>query len=69
LMVAHDAYEVVDLLRSHGKSQCEVIGDAMRVRALHQHTYSVRALQFDQVVASREAGTLNRGLRAVQPTV
>ena len=69
LLVAHDANEVVNLLRSYSKSRCEAIGAAMRVRALREHTYSTRALHFDQIIARQAVRTFDPGPKAVQPTV
>jgi len=55
LLVAHDGYEVVELLRKHSRLQSDKIGRAMRARALRDHTYSLRAIQFQQIVAPEPA--------------
>jgi spore maturation protein CgeB len=67
LLVAHDAGEVVNLLRTHEKSQCEDIGKAMRLRALREHTYSMRAIQFDQIVSPQAVSASADSRKAVQP--
>lgn len=51
ILVAHSAQEIVDYLRNISSAQARKIGENMRRRALREHTYSLRALEFDAITA------------------
>jgi spore maturation protein CgeB len=57
ILVADDAEEIVRLLRHHSKAESASIGENMRQRALRDHTYKLRAAQFDSILA--QSVTLN----------
>jgi spore maturation protein CgeB len=67
ILVAHDADELVALLRRYTKSETESIGRAMRVRALRDHTYSMRSIQFDQIVTQHDLNAPDHPIGAAQP--
>ena len=50
ILVAHDAGEIVDLLRTVDARLAREIGDAMRRRAILEHTYTLRALQVREIL-------------------
>jgi len=50
ILVAHNASEVVDLLRTVDAKLAREMGDAMRRRALMEHTYALRALQVREIL-------------------
>jgi len=50
ILVASSAQEVVRHLRQTSFEQAQLIGSAMRARALNDHTYQMRALQVDQTL-------------------
>jgi len=52
ILVARDAEQVVSYLRSISTAETAQIGVNMRKRALQDHTYQLRARQFDEIVAS-----------------
>ena len=52
ILVASSAQEIVEHLQAFGQEQCVRIGNAMRARALREHTYELRARQFRQIVES-----------------
>lgn len=56
ILVAQSGADVARLLRETGSESAAGIGCAMRERALRQHTYALRAAEFDRVLASH-AGT------------
>lgn len=66
ILVASSAEEIVELLREIGPQQGRAIGHAMRVRALRDHTYALRALEVDRIFASANASAqrvdVNTGL-------
>src|SRR5262249_11964075 len=55
VFVAHDAHDVVARLRGQSHRQLARIGKSMRLRALQEHTYSMRAFEFHRVVTSGES--------------
>jgi spore maturation protein CgeB len=56
VLVAANAEAVVEHLSTLPQEQAREIGDRMRQRALREHTYQLRAQQFDAIVA--RAGSL-----------
>jgi len=52
ILVAADAEQVVSYLRSISTTEAAQIGANMRKRALQDHTYQLRARQFDEIIAS-----------------
>ena len=50
ILVARDAGEIVDLLRTVDAKLAREMGDAMRRRALMEHTYTLRALQVREIL-------------------
>jgi spore maturation protein CgeB len=70
ILVASSAREVVSYLRTLDAAQCAVIGSAMRMRALQEHTYELRAVEFKQVVQSGTKWPLQvEAPSALQPNV
>jgi spore maturation protein CgeB len=53
ILVAESAEDVVHYLRVVSREDAMHIGAAMRRRALRDHTYELRARQFDSIVAGR----------------
>ena len=51
ILVAADAEEIVACLRSISGAAAKEIGANMRQRALRDHTYALRACEFDKIVA------------------
>ena len=51
ILVARSAEDVVQFLRGVSAPRAELIGQAMRARALRDHTYAMRANEVDQVLA------------------
>jgi spore maturation protein CgeB len=66
ILVAQSAEEIVGYLRGKSAVQAAAIGDAMRVRALVQHTYTQRAAQVERIL--RDART-DRHPSALDPVV
>jgi spore maturation protein CgeB len=52
ILVASNAQEVVNFLRTISAMEAKQIGNNMRERALQAHTYQLRAKQFDEIVAN-----------------
>ena len=50
ILVARNAREIVDLLRTVDAKLAKEMGDAMRKRALLEHTYALRALQVREIL-------------------
>ena len=50
ILVAHNADEIVDLLRTVDNRLAREIGEAMRRRALLEHTYGLRALEVREIL-------------------
>jgi spore maturation protein CgeB len=55
ILVANDAEEVVAYLRQISSERAAEIGSAMRRRALRDHTYALRAAQFQTIVQDKSA--------------
>lgn len=51
ILMAADAEEVVEHLRNVSQAEALEIGDNMRRRALRDHTYALRAEEFDTIMA------------------
>jgi spore maturation protein CgeB len=62
ILVAADAEEVVSYLRSISATEATQIGANMRERALQDHTYQLRARQFDEIVASASDTIANKNI-------
>jgi len=60
ILVAASAEEIVHHLRSCSAEQGRAIGDRMRKRALREHTYKLRAAEFDAIVARERETASNR---------
>jgi spore maturation protein CgeB len=56
ILVAHSAADVVKILRATPVSRAREIGRAMLKRALHDHTYALRATQLDTILREAAAG-------------
>jgi spore maturation protein CgeB len=57
ILVAHCARDIVRHLREISPDRAIEIGSAMRKRALQEHTYELRARQFDQLVKATPGRT------------
>jgi spore maturation protein CgeB len=55
ILIARDAEEIVAHLRSVDSQAARMIGDRMRLRALRDHTYELRARQVDQILRAARA--------------
>ncbi len=55
ILVARSAEEVVAHLRAVGPERIRTIGNAMRTRALREHTYRLRAARLDEILRSGKA--------------
>ena len=55
ILVARSADDVVAHLRAVGPERARAIGEAMRERALRQHTYGLRAAQVDEILRAERA--------------
>ena len=53
-MISADEDDIVRYLREISPARAAQIGAAMRVRALSDHSYELRAREVDQVLASAE---------------
>lgn len=51
ILVANNAKELASYLRNIPAERAKEIGDKMRMRALREHTYALRAQQFESIVA------------------
>lgn len=58
ILVAENAEDIVHYLRVVSREDAAHIGAGMRRRALRDHTYELRARQFDSIVAGRHAAHL-----------
>jgi spore maturation protein CgeB len=63
ILIASSAEDVVTYLRRLSSSDCRTIGNAMRERALHEHTYQSRVRSVDSIL--RRAATDRFTERAV----
>jgi len=66
ILVAQSAEEIVGYLRGKSAVQAAAIGNAMRVRALVQHTYTQRAAQVERIL---RAARTDRHPSALDPAV
>ena len=55
ILVAGDAEEIVALLRGKSATEAREIGNAMRVRALKEHTYAQRAAEVEKNLSDARA--------------
>lgn len=62
ILVARDAEDIVRFLRNISRQRAKEIGNAMLERALHEHTYALRAREVDDILLSA------RKRRAGEPT-
>jgi spore maturation protein CgeB len=62
ILVAANAEQVVSNLRSISPAEATQIGANMRKRALQDHTYQLRARQFDEIVASASDTIANKNI-------
>ena len=51
ILTASNAHDVVECLRNTSAQEARAIGSAMRQRALRDHTYSLRAQEFEKIVS------------------
>jgi spore maturation protein CgeB len=58
ILVAGSAEEIVAYLRTISQAAAKQIGNNMRQRALHDHTYALRAHEFDAIMKSAVAEQL-----------
>lgn len=58
ILVARNAGEIADLLRTVDANLAREVGDAMRKRAIQDHTYSLRALQVREILAESTPNVL-----------
>jgi len=66
ILVARDAGEIVDLLRTVDAKLAREMGDAMRRRALLEHTYGLRALQVREILRQSTGDVLAWRSRELQ---
>jgi len=59
ILVARDAHDITDFLRTVDAKLAREIGGAMRKRALQEHTYGLRALQVREILQQSSPGVLN----------
>lgn len=59
ILVARDAHDINDLLKTVDTNLAREIGEAMRRRALQEHTYGLRALQVREILHHGSPGVLN----------
>jgi spore maturation protein CgeB len=56
ILVARNAEDIVQHLRNTSRERAKAMGEAMLERALHDHTYSLRAQQVDSIITSARKG-------------
>jgi spore maturation protein CgeB len=59
ILVAGSAEEVVRHLRDRGAAEVVSVGSKMKMRALRQHTYPLRAAQFESIIAHASTLTVS----------
>jgi spore maturation protein CgeB len=59
ILVARNAHDIADLLRTVDTKLAREIGEAMRRRALQEHTYALRALQVCEILQQSSHAILN----------
>jgi len=60
ILVAGNAEEIIACLRDISAAKAREIGQNMRVRALRDHTYELRAKEVDTIIANVPAGSALR---------
>jgi spore maturation protein CgeB len=58
ILVARDARDITDLLKTVDARLAREIGESMRKRALQEHTYALRALQVREILQQSSPGVL-----------
>lgn len=66
ILVARNAQEVADLLRTVDAKLAREIGEAMRKRARQEHTYALRALQVREILSQGSPEVLSSRSRDLQ---
>lgn len=66
ILVARDAHDITDLLRTVDAGLAREIGEAMRRRALQEHTYALRARQVREILHQSSPGVLASRSRELQ---
>ena len=56
ILVAESAEEIVGYLRGKSAAEARIIGDAMRRRALAEHTYAQRAVEAERILLAGRGG-------------
>jgi spore maturation protein CgeB len=59
ILVARNAHEITDLLKTVDGRLAREIGESMRRRALQEHTYGLRALQVREILHQSSPGVLS----------
>ena len=59
ILVARNAHDITDLLKTVDAKLAREIGESMRRRALQEHTYGLRALQVREILHQSSPGVLN----------
>jgi spore maturation protein CgeB len=59
ILVARDAQDITDLLRTVDVRLAREIGEAMRKRALQEHTYALRALEVREILQQSSHSVLS----------
>ena len=60
ILVARNAQDIADLLRTVDAKLAREIGEAMRERARQEHTYALRALQVREILSQSSPEVLSR---------
>ena len=58
ILIARNALDVVSLLRNIDAESSQKIGQAMRARALSDHTYTIRAREVDQIIGGAPSAVI-----------
>jgi spore maturation protein CgeB len=66
ILVARNAQEIADLLRTVDSKLAREIGEAMRRRARQEHTYTLRALQVREILSQSSPEILSSRSRDLQ---
>ncbi|MCU1285686.1 MAG: hypothetical protein JWO13_2036 [Acidobacteriales bacterium] len=59
ILIARNAQDVVSLLRSVDAESARSTGSAMRARALEEHTYTIRAREVDEILATAYSAAIS----------
>jgi spore maturation protein CgeB len=65
ILIASSAEDVVEHLRRFNAEDCRAIGNAMRERALHEHSYELRVRAFDATLRESARRSADQTERAV----